>query len=133
MSFRREGGYSLESIIRNYFQAWIDKNIDIVRETFSEDIVCVESYGPVYQGIDQVLKWFDDWNRKGTVLRWDIKQIAIVDKTAFVEWFFRCEYEGNIGEFDGVTIARFDEDMKICELKEFQSKSEHYYPYGKNR
>lgn len=31
--------------------------------------------------------------------------------------------------FDGVTIAEFDADMKICELKEFQSKAEHYCPY----
>lgn len=31
--------------------------------------------------------------------------------------------------FDGVTIAKFDVDMKICDLKEFQSKAEHYYPY----
>ena len=32
--------------------------------------------------------------------------------------------------FDGVTIAEFDTDMKICDLKEFQSKAERYYPYG---
>lgn len=32
--------------------------------------------------------------------------------------------------FDGVTIAGFDADMKIYDLREFQSKAEHYYPYG---
>lgn len=32
--------------------------------------------------------------------------------------------------FDGVTIAEFGADMKICELKEFQSKTENYCPYG---
>ena len=36
-----------------------------------------------------------------------------------------------VGEsFYAVTIAEFDVDMKICDLKEFQSKEEHYYPYG---
>ena len=41
-----------------------------------------------------------------------------------------CDYEGNVDGFDGVTIAEFDADMKICDLKEFQSKAEHNYPYG---
>lgn len=45
----------------------------------------------MYKGIGQIIRWFEDWNRKGTVLQWD---------------------------------------MKICDLKEFQSKAEHYYPYG---
>lgn len=119
----------MENIIRNYFQAWIDNNIEPVKEAFSDDIVYTESYGPEYHGIEQVLKWFNDWHMKGTVLNWEIRQITIADRTAFVEWFFRCDYEGNIDGFDGVTIARFNDQMKIYELKEFQSKSEHYYPY----
>ena len=43
---------------------------------------------------------------------------------------FQCDYEENMDGFDGVTIAEFNADMKICDLKEFQSKAEHYYPYG---
>jgi hypothetical protein len=35
--------------------------------------------------------------------------------------------------FDGVTIAEFDADMKIFELKEFQSNAEHWYPYGNDK
>ena len=34
--------------------------------------------------------------------------------------------------FDGVTIAEFDANMKICDLKEFQSKAEHCWPYEDN-
>ena len=37
--------------------------------------------------------------------------------------------KGNVDGFDGVTIAEFDADIKICDLKEFQSKVEHYCPY----
>lgn len=41
--------------------------------------------------------------------------------------------EGNTpGAFDGVTIAQFDENNKIYNLKEFQSKRDHEYPYGIN-
>ena len=54
----------------------------------------------------------------------------VAGNTAVVEWFFQCDYEGNVDGFDGVTIAEFDVDMKICDLKEFQSKAEHHYPYG---
>ena len=42
----------------------------------------------------------------------------------------KCDYEDNVDGFDGITIAEFDADRKICDLKEFQSKAEHYYPYG---
>lgn len=47
-----------------------------------------------------------------------------------MEWYFKCDYDKNIDGFDGVTIADFDGDMKIVKLCEFQSKEEHYYPYG---
>lgn len=117
-------------MIRKYFKAWIDKDIDTVKEVFSGDVVYSECYGPEYLGIEQVLRWFEDWNAKGSVLKWDIKQITVVNKTAFAEWYFECDYEGNIGGFDGVTIAKFNESMKIYDLREFQSKAEHFRPYG---
>ena len=105
----------MEDVIRKYFQCWLDKDINDVKEIFSDDIIYSE---------------FDDWNRKGTVLQWDIKRVIASGNTAVVEWYFECDYEGNVDGFDGVTIAEFDADMKICDLKEFQSKAEHNYPYG---
>ena len=119
----------MQEIIRSYFQCWLDNNIDVVKEIFAEDIVYSECYGPVYHGINQILRWFTDWHEKGTVLKWDIKEIIQVDNTVIVEWFFQCNYDAAVDEFDGVTIAKFNDDMKICNLKEFQSKAEHCYPY----
>lgn len=119
----------MQEIIRSYFQCWLDNNIDVVKEIFAEDIVYSECYGPEYHGINQILRWFTDWNEKGTVLKWDIKEIIQVDNTVIVEWFFQCNYDDVVDEFDGVTIAKFTDDMKICNLKEFQSKAEHCYPY----
>ena len=72
----------------------------------------------------------DDWNQKGKVLEWTIKRSIEKDNTIVVEWFFKCEFEGNIDGFDGVTIADFDKEGKINRLCEFQSKPDHYYPYG---
>ena len=51
--------------------------------------------------------------------------MIVSGNTAVVEWYFKCDYEGNVDGFDGATIAEFDADMRICDLKEFQSKAEH--------
>ena len=120
----------MEERIRAWFRAWLDKDASALRDLFAAEALYVESYGPVYRGIGQILRWFEDWNRRGTVLQWDIRSFAAVERTAFVEWYFCCEYDGEVGGFDGVTIARFDDQLKICELREFQSKAEHVFPYG---
>lgn len=57
-----------------------------------------------------------------------IKQIKNIEQTYFVEWFYKCEFEGNMNGFDGVSIIVFIDD-KISSVKEFQSKSQHHYPY----
>ena len=119
-----------ELIISNYFESWINKNSSIIKNTFDLNAVYSECYGPEYHGAAVIEKWFGDWNKHGTVLAWDIKQfIHQADMTA-VEWYFKCEYDGNIDEFDGVSIIEFDHENRIVNLKEFQSKIPHYYPYA---
>ena len=55
-----------EDVIKNYFQSWLDKNIEPLENIFSDDIIYSECYGPEYHGLPQILKWFSDWNIKGT-------------------------------------------------------------------
>lgn len=102
-------------------------DLDLLRERTPE--MSWNVYGPVYKGIGQIIRWFEDWNRKGTVLQWDIKRVIVSGNIAVVEWYFKCDYEGNVDGFNGVTIAEFNADMKIGNLKEFKSKAEHYCPY----
>ena len=45
-----------EDIIKSYFQAWLDKNIESLRNIFSDDIIYSECYGPEYHGLPQILK-----------------------------------------------------------------------------
>jgi len=47
-----------------------------------------------------------------------------------VEWYFKCEYDRKLGEFDGVSLIEFNDFNRIVNLKEFQSKIPHYYPYN---
>ena len=120
----------MKETIQKYFKSWLNVDIDVLSDVFSNDIIYSECYGPEYHGISQILKWFDEWNQKGRVLEWTIKRSIEKENTIVVEWFFKCEYEGNIDGFDGVTIADFNKEGKIKRLCEFQSKPDHYYPYG---
>ena len=118
-------------LVENYFQAWIEKNAEVLKTIFSDDIIYSECYGPEYHGIQQVLKWFADWNKVGTVLEWRIKGFVSEGNTTVVEWYFKCNYNNAVDGFDGVSIIDFDDNNKIKALKEFQSKAEHYFPYEK--
>ena len=118
-----------EQVIKNYFQSWINKNCLILKETFDLNAIYSECYGPEYHGLSVIERWFNDWNRRGTVLLWDIKQFIHQGDKIAVEWYFKCEYDGEIGEFDGVSLIEFNNDNYIVSLKEFQSKIPHYYPY----
>lgn len=61
-------------------------------------------------------------------MEWTIKRFIHQENTTVVEWYFKCDYNG-IAFFDGVSIVDFDDEMKIISLKEFESKTEHSYPY----
>lgn len=119
-----------KALISKYFNSWIDNDISILPSVFDDNIVYSECYGPEYHGIDQILKWFEDWHMKGRVIEWKIKQFIIQQDTVVAEWYFCCEYEKNIDGFDGVSIIVLNDNNKIISLKEFQSKAEHEYPYG---
>ena len=116
--------------VRAYFQAWLTKNPSVLSGVFSEQAVYSECYGPEYRGLHQIQRWFADWNMRGTVLQWDIKNMIESGNTLCVEWYFRCDYEGSIDGFDGVSWIEFDDFGRIAALREFQSKSDHVFPYG---
>ncbi len=121
-----------EQIISSYFKSWIDKDHTLLRRLFAPDAIYSESYGPEYHGIETIEQWFTDWQKHGTVLAWDIKQYVHQNRMTAVEWYFQCEYDGEISGFDGITLIEFDSEDRITNLKEFQSKLPHYFPYEKN-
>ena len=118
-----------QNILRQWFHAWLENDAGSIDHIFTDGIVYSECYGPEYHGIEQIKKWFAEWNKKGKVLEWTIKQMIQQDSILVAEWRFKCIYNDIEDEFDGVTIAEFDNDMRISKLREFQSKAEHYFPY----
>ena len=101
-----------EDVIKNYFQSWLDKNIEPLENIFSDDIIYSEYYGPEYHGLPQILKWFSDWNIKGTVLKWEIKKFIHQGLFTVVEWYFECDYNNEISGFDGVSIIEFNKNIE---------------------
>ena len=119
-----------ESIIRLWFDMWLrqeDKGIDHI---FAEDVVYIESWGPQYESRAAVKHWFDEWNTRGKVVIWDIKQYFHKGNQTIVEWHFRNEMNsGVIEQFDGMTLIEWTQDSKIRFLKEFGCNISNYNPY----
>ncbi|CUU46803.1 nuclear transport factor 2 family protein [Clostridium beijerinckii] len=119
-----------EQIIKKYFKSWLENNCSVLKDIFDLNVTYSECYGPEYHGIDTVTTWFKEWNKRGKVLVWDIKQFIHQGNITVVEWYFKCRYDGEIEEFDGVSLIEFNDNNYIVSLKEFQSKIPHYYPYS---
>ena len=116
-------------IIREYFKAWIAQSDEVIKKNFDKDAVYSECYGPIYRNRREILAWFNDWNKKGKVLNWDIKRIITIENLAVVEWYFKCCYKNKDSEFNGVSLIEFNNLNKIISVKEFESDCKHYYPY----
>jgi len=99
-------------------------------DIFSDNALYIESWGPEYNGSAKIKRWFDEWNTRGTVLQWDIKQCFHWGNQTVVEWYFKNTMcDGRIEAFDGISLIEWTQDDKICFLKEFGCNNNRYDPY----
>ena len=120
-----------ESMIRLWFQMWIQKTDLGMQEIFSDDAVYIESWGPEYHGLVKIKLWFDEWNQRGTVLQWDIKQFIHKEDQTVVQWYFRNTMnDERVEAFDGITLTHWNREGKIDFLQEFGCNINRYDPYG---
>lgn len=117
-----------EQVLRDYMQAWLDKDSSRLGDFFTQDCYYRECYGPRYLGLKQIQQWFLDWQEKGQVLKWQVERMFSCGDTVVASWTFACCYEGQEYAFDGVTIADFESD-KIATLSEYSSQIEALFPY----
>ena len=103
-----------EKVIRLWFDMWLQKKDLGISEMFSDNAVYTESWGPEYHGSAKIKLWFDEWNTRGTVLQWDIKQFFHKENQTMVEWYFKNQ---------------MNSDDKILFLKEFGCNINNYDPY----
>jgi len=120
-----------EKLINKYFSMWVNNSFKRIEDIFSSDIQYIESYGPIYEGIDKLKYWTKEWNLKGKVLSWDIKQFFHKDNQVIVEWTFTCKMkeEDKNSCFDGMSLVIFNENNKIQFLKEYVCEIENFDPY----
>lgn len=109
---------------------WLRKQDTGIQDIFSNDAVYIESWGPEYHGADKIRLWFDEWNTRGTVVRWDVGQIFHNGDWTAVEWFFRDKMDdGRVEAFEGMSLVRWTAEGRICLLKEFGCNESRYDPY----
>lgn len=119
-----------EQRIRLWFDMWLQARDLGMEEIFAPDCVYVESWGPRYVGRDKVAHWFQEWNTRGRVVRWDIRQFFHKGDQTIVEWSFRNEMnDGRVEEFDGLSLVQWDEVGRIAFLREFGCNTRNYDPY----
>ena len=120
-----------EHIIRLWFDMWL-RGTDLgIEEIFAPDAVYTESWGPEYRGAARIKHWFEEWNTRGRVLRWEIRQYFHTDSQTVVEWYFQNAMDGGRSEaFEGMSLIRWTPEGKICALKEFGCNENRYDPYA---
>ena len=117
-------------IITDYFHSWTTGDVSEWRSWFSSDVHYEESVGTGYEGIDQMLRWQNDWKDHGTVFSWNISEMHSSGDTYTVIWNFHCVYDGNESEFNGVSVIDFNSENKIFLLREFAAEPIIVYPYN---
>ena len=119
-----------EQIIQLWFDMWL-KRADLgISDIFSDEAVYTEGWGPEYRGAAAIRHWFEEWNTRGRVLQWAIKQFFHTDSQTVVEWYFRNQMnDGRVEQFDGLSLVEWTPDNKIRALKEFGCNLDRYDPY----
>lgn len=119
-----------ERIIRLWFDMWLRQEDLGIDSIFTEDVTYIESWGPQYKDRATVAHWFREWNARGRVLAWDIRQYFHRDDQTVVEWYFKNQMSGGaVEEFDGISLVRWTPDNRIRFLQEFGCNQNRYNPY----
>lgn len=121
-----------EDKIRRWFSMWLKNDCTGIEEIFSADAVYTESWGPEYHGIDKIRHWFNEWNTRGAVLKWDITGFFHKENQTVTQWYFENKMDnGKVEAFEGMTLVQWTKDDKIECLKEFGCNINRYDPYEK--
>ena len=63
-----------EKTIRLWFDMWLYQKDMGIDDIFTEDVLYTESWCPQYSNRKVVKHWFQEWNTRGKVVIWEIKQ-----------------------------------------------------------
>ena len=109
-----------EKIIKLWFDMWLQQRDLGIDNIFEENVIYIESWSPKYENRDTVKHWFNEWNTRGKVLKWDIKQYFHKNNQTIVEWYFKNTMNNGI---------KWSNNNKIEFLKEYGCNLNNYNPY----
>lgn len=119
-----------EEKIRLWFAMWLQQKDLGIGGLFAQDALYTESWGPQYHGSNEIRHWFEEWNTRGKVLVWEIRQWFHRDNQTMVEWYFKNQMDdGRVDAFDGVSLILWSDEGQIQALKEFGCNCNNYDPY----
>ena len=120
-----------EDKLRRWFTMWLNGTDAGIESLFAPDAVYIESWGPEYHGLPAIRHWFSEWNSRGRVMAWDIKQFFHKENQTVVEWYFRDAMDdGRVEEFDGLSLVAWSGAGQIACLQEFGCNLNRYDPYA---
>ena len=113
-----------EKMIRLWFSMWLEKKDLGIDDIFAENVIYTESWGPCYRNREIVKHWFQEWNTRGSVIAWDIKQFFHKENQTVVEWYFKNVMDnGDIEEFDGISLIEWTlENMVVIFITIIRTK-----------
>ena len=120
-----------EDKLRRWFTMWLNGTDAGIESLFAPDAVYIESWGPEYHGLPAIRHWFSEWNSRGRVMAWDIKQFFHKEHQTVVKWYFRDAMDdGRVEEFDGLSLVAWNGAGQIARLQEFGCTLNRYDPYA---
>ena len=120
-----------ERTVRLWFDMWLRGEDLGIQRIFAPDCVYTESWGPRYEGREKIAHWFQEWNGRGRVVRWDIRQFFHRGDQTVVEWIFANQMDDGRQEvFEGMTLVRWTAAGQIARLQEFGCNLDRYDPYA---
>lgn len=119
-----------EEIIKTWFDMWLGQELLPLDAVFTKDVHYYEFFGPEYEGVDQIRRWFEEWNEVNRVKKWDIRRFLHTPDSTLVEFYFQSiNKNGEEREFEGVYLVEWDGENRIQKLQEFYCQLPHYKPF----
>ena len=78
-----------------WFDMWLNQQDMGIDDIFAEDVIYTESWSPQYNNRKTVKHWFQEWNTRGKVVIWEIKQFFHKGDQTIVEWYFKNSYDNS--------------------------------------
>lgn len=111
---------SSRKLIEQYLNGWREGDIQRITKILTKACIIIESHGPKYKGIKEIIKWIEDWNKnKNKINMWHITSFYQTENTAIFEWKFSCTVNGKLHNIDGISIAKI-KNNKISFLREYK-------------